>query len=594
MNIINMLNLSSADRLFIIPPFFALGLILSLLTSSWITISILTIAIAYFLIHYKKYYKSIFILWTLVGLAAGSILGWGYTSLYLTDLPLKHKINNIMVSGKIIDIQDNARKARIILKTEQDNLPQYIRLNISTSDYAYLSPNDYIEAKAFLAPPSDALFEGAYNFAFYAKMNRFGATGRINKIMKHTPSEWNLNKHIHNIRINIAQKIQAILTPSQSAPIIAMVTGSRFNIPNNIQEAWKQSGIYHLLSISGLHMTIIAGMFFLVIRYLLLLIPKLAHGGKVKKIAAFCVIPMAYGYVLLSGGAVPVMRAYIMVCVGLIAILCDQRVITLRSACIAFCCVLIINPVDIFNIGFALSFAAVFGIIIAVNLLQHLKQKLKTYKVVDFLCINFFAGYSGMPLAIYTFGSNALYGLIANSFAVPFASLALMPLITFSILLMIFDVHHYPLLAVGYCIELLNEFAFFISNLPNSVLYQQPPLLVWVILFYIGLYIFALNNKKSLMIGTGFFLAAIMGHSLTSKHELLKIPSEDIIFYIDQHNNLIKLVKYEKPYLNPFVKEQVFTYFGHNPNNVYYYEICNKNKKYTTYSGKEFHCIYKK
>jgi competence protein ComEC len=318
-----MFHYHSADRLLIIPPFFAFGIVISFLCPLWLVILIACLCVL--CVGALRFLSPLFLLmvWVCLPILTGISIGKTYYFLYYEQNPIDKIYKNLSITGQIIDIQDNADKPRIILKihnAKMHHLPNMVRLNINPADYQTLNHNDIITAQVFLAPPAKPLFDGAYNFEFYAKLHGFGATGRIQKIIQHIPaSKESLWAYIHTIRLKIADIILKTLPLETASPIIAMITGSRFHIPDIIAQAWKASGIYHLLSISGLHITIVAGICFIVIRYLLLCIPALAHGGKVKKITAICTIPLTYGYVLLSGGDVPVIRAYIMVCVGLVA-----------------------------------------------------------------------------------------------------------------------------------------------------------------------------------------------------------------------------------------------------------------------------------
>ncbi len=589
-----MFHYHAADRLLLVPPFFACGIVISFLVPFWIVVLIACVCLLGIVVSRVLLSVFDYVLWIFLPILLGISIGTAYYSVYYEKNPIPYIIKDITLTGKIIEVQDNADTPRIILKIDnhqKHHLPNLVRLNISKTDYPYLYPNDTIKARAFLAPPAKALFAGAYNFEFYAKLHGFGATGRISRIITHIPAQkTSLSHYIHDIRLRIAHTILKILPIDTASPTVAMITGSRFDMPPALQQAWKSSGIYHLLSISGLHMTIVAGICFTILRYGLLLIPALAHGGKVKKITALCVIPLAYGYVLLSGGDVPVMRSYIMVCVGLVALLCNQRMITLRSACVAFCLVLLINPIDIFNIGFALSFAAVFGIVIAVNCMTYLRHKYTMSKISNFMIINICAGYAGLPLALYIFNSNALLGLFTNMLAVPLTSFMIMPLMVLSLVTMLFGWHYYPLIAVGFGMNILNHISLWIAKLPYAMLYQQSPWLVWIIAFYISIYLLAVNTHKSIKIGIIMLVCSIIGHSVSPRRDYLYIASENTRFYINKNNDLIKIVPYDKSYVNPYLTEQVLLHFGRNPQSVYYYEKCRYHKKYTTFSGKHFQC----
>jgi hypothetical protein len=82
----------------------------------------------------------------------------------------------------------------------------------------------------------------------------------------------------------------------------------------------------------------------------------------------------------------------------------------------------------------------------------------------------------------------------------------------------------------------------------------------------------------------------MIGHGLSPRYDYLKLLSEKTIFYINKQNELTQLVHYDKSYVNPYLKEQVLLHFGKNPQAVYYYEKCIRQKTYTTLSGFKFKC----
>jgi competence protein ComEC len=97
----------------------------------------------------------------------------------------------------------------------------------------------------------------------------------------------------------------------------------------------RDSGLTHILSISGLHMAIMAGTVFWLVRALLALVPGLALRYPIKKWAAAAALAAATFYLALSGAAVPTVRSWIMMSIVLIAVMLDRPAITMRNVALA-------------------------------------------------------------------------------------------------------------------------------------------------------------------------------------------------------------------------------------------------------------------
>jgi competence protein ComEC len=123
-------------------------------------------------------------------------------------------------------------------------------------------------------------------------------------------------------------------------------------------DALRDSGLGHLLSVSGLHMGLAAGMTFAAVTMLAALIPGLALRAPVRKIGALAAIAAGGAYLVLSGSSVPAERAYLMTVVAFGAILVDRPAFTMRALGLALVVVLAARPESVLEPGFQMSFAA--------------------------------------------------------------------------------------------------------------------------------------------------------------------------------------------------------------------------------------------
>ena len=137
-----------------------------------------------------------------------------------------------------------------------------------------------------------------------------------------------------------------------------LLNGRRDVISENLYNALFISGVGHVLSISGYHMAVVAGVVFFLFRALLALIPGLADRAPIKKWAALAALGVTTFYLLLSGAEVATQRSYIMVAIVLIGVMVDRPTLTLRTLTVAALAVLLLAPESIVHPSFQMSFAA--------------------------------------------------------------------------------------------------------------------------------------------------------------------------------------------------------------------------------------------
>src|SRR5262249_44870569 len=130
-------------------------------------------------------------------------------------------------------------------------------------------------------------------------------------------------------------------------------------VPNDALVAMRNSGLAHLLSVSGLHIGLAVGILFFLIRAALALVPPIALRWPIKKWAAGFALLGAGFYMILSGASVPVVRSFVMAAILLLAVIVDRQPISMRPVAIAAVVVLLIWPDSLVGPSFQLSFAAI-------------------------------------------------------------------------------------------------------------------------------------------------------------------------------------------------------------------------------------------
>lgn len=284
---------------------------------------------------------------------------------------------------------------------------------------------------AHLAPPEGAAEPGGFDFRRLAWFRGIGAIGytRTPVLEQAPPGLW--DARVTRLRMDLSGVVQARIAGEAGAFASAMMTGDRSGMGAVAVAALRDSNLYHLVSISGVHMSLLAGFVFMTLRSGLALVPPLALRIPTRKVAAVVALAAAGFYLVLSGGDVATERAFIMVAVMLVAVLLDRRAISLRSIAIAATLILAVQPESVAEPGFQMSFAATAALVAGFTALRGRwsLQRLPWFlrPLVMSLLASLLAGFASAPFAALHFNRFADYGLLANLLASPVMAILVMP-----------------------------------------------------------------------------------------------------------------------------------------------------------------------
>jgi len=219
----------------------------------------------------------------------------------------------------------------------------------------------FVQLKARLMPPISPVRPGSYDFSRDMFFQGIGASGFVmGAITASTPPDGGglrlrYAAFMQGLRDAIDARIRATLEGDNRAIATALLTGRRDAITAPVNDAMFVSGLGHVLSISGYHMAVVAGVVFFAVRALLALIPGLAAGSAIKKWSAAAALVAAAFYLLLSGAEVATQRSFFMTAVVLIAVMVDRRAITFRTLAVAALIVLAVAPEALVHPSFQMS-----------------------------------------------------------------------------------------------------------------------------------------------------------------------------------------------------------------------------------------------
>jgi competence protein ComEC len=421
-----------------------------------------------------------FLLFASLAFAAG-YSAIAFKSAYLSE-PAIAKIWSGQINARVKAIEEQSAReiVRLTLATDRmDGLPAKIRVNVPIDKYpAAVKPGAVISARVRLMPPPGPALPAGYDFSRQAWFQGLGATGSVlGDIVLLEKSDGN-SAFWEGLRNRTARHIQDQMPEGTGAIGSALLVGSRGGISETDNEALRNSGMAHLLSVSGLHVTAVVGAVFILISRILALFPWFALRIRVPLVAAGCSALVAVGYTLLTGSEVPTVRACVAALMILVALMLGREALSMRLLAFGAIIILVFWPESLAGPSFQLSFAAVATIIFL-----HESPKIRgwTERRDEWILLRlgriaFSLLLTGLaieivlaPIALFHFHKSGLYGAFANILAIPLTTFFIMPLQLVALCADIAGVGAPFWWLAGQGIDLIRWLAHFVSSAPGAV-----------------------------------------------------------------------------------------------------------------------------
>jgi competence protein ComEC len=365
----------------------------------------------------------------------------------------------------------------------REDLPVRVRIT-NRKATAGLRPGMAVRMRGTLMPPSQPALPGGYDFGRYAWFQQLGAVGYTWRAPEPdaaagaAPWEVSIWTTVERLRQTIGARIRAVLPGERGAVANALITGERGGITEATNDAFRDSGLVHILSISGLHMAIMAGTVFFVVRAALAAVPVLALNYPIKKWAAGAAMLAALGYLLISGTSFATVRSTIMISIMFLAVLLDRPAVTMRNVVLAALVILLLFPESLLDVGFQMSFAAVLALVAVYEALRGRGWSLLPKGPWSMVAV-FFAGIvlstliasaAVAPFGAFHFHKSQQYAVLANLIALPICNLVVMPAALATLVAMPLGLEAVPLWVMGHGIDAMVWTAQRVSRLPGAVL----------------------------------------------------------------------------------------------------------------------------
>jgi competence protein ComEC len=373
-----------------------------------------------------------------------------------------------------------------IARLDSSQRPTRIRVRMMQKREG-LAPGMTVRLRATLRRPAEPALPGGYDFARWAWFQGIGATGYAIQpaeiIAAHAGEQQSLlrrtSEAIERLRQAIGERIRAAVPGETGAIAVSLITGERGAIPEETNDAYRDSGLVHILSISGLHMVVMAGAVYGAVRTLLALFPAIALRFATKKWAAAAALLSAGGYLMISGGSIPTVRAFLMIAIMFAAVMLDRQALAMRNVAIAALLILVARPESLLDAGFQMSFAAVASLIAAYEAARERSRedegrgwlRAVAFFLGGILLSTVIASLAVAPFGAYHFHRSQQYALLANLIAVPVCNLVVMPAALLTLALMPFGLEAAPLAVMAKGIDVMTATAYWVAALPGAVVH---------------------------------------------------------------------------------------------------------------------------
>lgn len=403
------------------------------------------------------------------------------------------KITGILETLEYRPASTNRLTLRVnAISSEEWLVAEKVRLTVRTHIPDTLRVGTKISVNAVLDGMPGAIVPGGFNFETYLRRQGIAAHGFAVSPVALVPNQdisnsWDLA--LQNIRDELSTEIHTAIDPSVAGVAVSITTGQRNFLSPETARILRDSGLSHLLAISGLHMGLVTAAAFFVFELLFAAIPPVANRMIPRKAAAVFAWIVAVTYLGISGASVSTLRAFIMVSIAILALLTDRRVISLRSVALAAIVVTLFDPLAILSISFQMSFAATTGLVIVYDLIardklaqrrsmQGPKNHTGWRRFVVFPAAmagtSLVAQVAIAPIALYHFQALSLVGIGANVLAVPIMAFVVMPSAFLGVLCISLGIEPFPFWVMEQGLLLILEIANFSADFPLAV-YRAGP-----------------------------------------------------------------------------------------------------------------------
>lgn len=329
-----------------------------------------------------------------------------------------------------------------------------------------LQAGSLIITNKLIQPIKNSNNPGSFNYKRYLLFNgithQLYVTGKDFLILPNRNKEF---KFLENIKNYVLLTLQGNITGKKELGLAeALLIGYKADLDKTLLESYTNTGVVHVIAISGMHLALIYWM-------ISLLAKPLLKRRDTLWLYTFIVLFVLWTFSLVAGGAASIIRAAVMFSFMAVGKLFDRNASIYNTLAASAFCLLCYNPYWLWDVGFQLSYAAVLSIVVfykPIHNLIYVKQKWID-KVWQLIAVTIAAQIFTTPLSIYYFHQFPVYFLITNLLAVPLSSLILISELVLIIFSPIAQVAAILGKITTFLIFALNSFIELVEQLPHAL-----------------------------------------------------------------------------------------------------------------------------
>lgn len=441
-----------------------------------------------FLIHSSALRRG---LWLSVAFAVGFFWAAGFAAWRLADaLPEAWEGKDIQVVGVVAALpQFTERGVRFEFDVEQvqtlqARVPRHIQLfwftraadaDANDDEGAHLNPSRLRAGERWqfvlrLKRPHGTANPHGFDYEAWLLEQNIRATGYVRK----DPNNFRLNEMVSSpgywverVRDNVALRLKRVLQDAPYSQVLtALAIGDQHAIPQSQWRTFLRSGVNHLISISGLHITLFSSLVYMIAQALWRRCARCTQGLPARKAAVLFGVAAALAYALVTGFAVPAQRTLYMLTIVALALWFDRLSSPSRVLALALLAVALLDPWAVLSPGFWLSFGAVavifFGVSQRIGVTKPWLQALRVQGAVTLGLV---------PAMLLLFQQVSLVSPFANLIAIPVVSYLIVPLTLLGAFLPL----DFPLHMAHAVMAILMRVLEWVAQAPDAIWQQHAP-----------------------------------------------------------------------------------------------------------------------
>jgi competence protein ComEC len=456
--------------------------------------------------------------------------------------------------------RQTAKRARAVIRLSSMKLEnaeiteRAFRIRVSVRGDQTLRPGNAVKMRAILGPPPEPVMPGGYDFARMSYYQGIGASGySLTKPEvledRELPMDMKLRTRLADLRAQIGLRITSMLPGQTGEVAAALAVGQTAGLDETAMDDLRGSGLAHVISISGLHMSLVAGTVFWFLRWTLALFPSIALRYSVRALAGGAALVCVTIYLALSGASIAAVRSYLMIAVVFLAILLNRPALSLRNVAVAGLLILIVLPDSLIDISFQMSFAATAALIAGYERFgrylhfeaRSVRERLTwqpVYVIGGVLVTTGTAGLAVEPFSAYHFHNLTSYAALGNLLGGPPIDLLVMPAMVVALIAMPFGLDEWPLKVMGFGIDAMMAIAKYVAALPGALVAVPAfPFAALLVIILGGLWLIIWRGRWRLL-GLGVIGAGVAMTSIHDKTDIIVDRDAKVVAVRDKNGKL--------------------------------------------------------